>query len=202
MGVNSNNIKLDGNWFERVSDHAAYGLSYEIHLKDGQTDHQHTPNMLERGGNGILWTLGTVPRAVEWIGKQFKDPRVLTVVLTITALALTTLAFYPTITTAAISSAFFAVKALLSEIPLWAVKFAAYVVTCAAIVGYGARAAGRFSNEESMKAFYNLPQSYSGNPANLSIKEIEALKLSLETSSGSASASSDSARSKEDAAVK
>lgn len=167
MSANVNMKMQDGNWFLRVIDHAAIGLSRDVIIKD----YKHDANILEKTGNGILWTVGNLPRAVKWIGKQFNDPRVVTVLLTITALALTTFAFYPAITTAAVAAACTAIKAALMEIPFWAVKFAGYVLTCGVIVGYGARAAGRFGNEELMKAFYGLP-NYNGNPAGLSIEEI------------------------------
>jgi hypothetical protein len=154
----------------RFFDHAKLGLSKRVELQN--KEYQHRSNLIEKAGNGLLHIVGTLPRSIKWVGRQFQDPRVVTVALTVSALFLATLSFYPAVTIVATKAAFTAIHLMLSQIPLWGVKLSAYVLTCTAITGFGARATGRFANADLMKAFYGLPQAHPGNPANMTIHEI------------------------------
>lgn len=167
------NFNPDANFNSRFYSHVCLGLKSKIKIETTDAPkYQHKPNLVEKAGNGILWVLNSVPKSVKWIGKQLQDPRVATVLITITALFLTTLAFYPVLVTAKLTAAFKVVRLLLARIPLWSVKLAGYIATCSLITGCGARAAGRFANADLMKAFYGLPKDHPGNPANMTISEI------------------------------
>lgn len=162
----------------RFFDHAKLGLSKQVQLQDDQ--YVHRPNLIEKSGNGLLFIVGSLPRTVKWIGRQFQDPRVVTIALTASALFLTTLAFYPATGIAAVKATITALQLLLSHIPLWSVKFSGYILICATITGMGARATGRFANSELMKAFYGLPKEHPGNPANMTIHEIREAVAKLQ----------------------
>lgn len=165
MDCNINNILP-----VRIFDHAKLGLSKHVQFQD--ENYKHKSNIIEKAGNGLIYVVGLLPRSVKWVGRQFQDPRFVTIALTATALFLTTLAFYPAVGIAAFKTTITGIKLLLSQIPLWSVKFASYILTCATFAGYGARAAGRFYNTELMKAFYGLPADHPANPANMTIHEI------------------------------
>lgn len=151
----------------RILDHAKLGLSKEI------GDRSNCPrNIVEKSGDGILWTLDLLPRAVKALGKSFQDPRVVTVALTALGLFAATLVFYPTMTVAATKATCIAIYHLVKHVPLWAVKLSAYIATCANIIGAGLRAGGRFNNAALMKEFYNIPSDYPHNPSRLYVDEI------------------------------
>lgn len=151
----------------RIWDHAALGLKKNI------GDRKETPrNIVEKGGDAILWTTGLLTRAVKELGKSLQDPRVVTVLLTVFALFLTTLIFYPTPTITAVKASYAFAAKLIVQIPFWAVKFSAYILTCATILGAGLRAGGRFSNRELMNEFKGLPKDYPHNPARLYPSEV------------------------------
>ena len=164
----------------RFYSHACLGLASKVDLPasaDAQSGvYTHKPNLIEKAGNSILWVVGSIPRSIKWVGRQFQDPRVVTIALTALAMLAVTLCFYPVATAAAITAGAIAVKALVASIPVWGVKLSAYVLTCSTILGSGLRAGGRFANSSLMKAFYNLPQSFQGNPSNLTIEEIKAAR--------------------------
>lgn len=106
------------------------------------------PNLLEKTGNAGLWLIEKLPGLV-W--EKVKDPRFVSLALTILALGAVSLAFYPITTVLTIKAA----VVLLPTIPLWALKFSAYLLTCATIVSYGIRAQGRFWNMPLYTAFLN-----------------------------------------------
>lgn len=157
----------NSNIFVRVWDHAALGLKKDIGNRE-----QTPPNLIEKAGNGILYIANLVPRSVKALCKSFQDPRVVTVALTAIALLATSFAFYPVPTALWTKAACHAAARLIHQIPLWAVKFSAYIATCAGIVGAGLRAGGRFNNAALMKEFYHLPQNFPHNPARLYASEI------------------------------
>jgi len=159
------------NLFNRIWDHAAIGLKNHI------GDRTHTPrNLIEKAGDGILWTTGLLPRAVKSMGKALQDPRIATIALTALALFTVSLVFYPTLTIAATKAAYTATILAITKVPFWAAKFTTYILICSSIVGAGLRAGGRFHNAELMKEFYDFPKEYEGNPAHLSVKEIAKLQ--------------------------
>jgi hypothetical protein len=131
----------DGLWGRFVS-HAQLGLSKEIQ------PHRHTiPEIL---GDAILWTWEDLPNIV-W--EKVKDARIVTIVMTALSLLANSFLFYPVRT-------WLKVKAFYHWLPLpplWAVRFASYIYSCALITGYGLRAFGRFSNQRLMHEFYHSP---------------------------------------------
>lgn len=158
------------NIFYRIWDHTAFGLCPHIGKRE------KTPrNIVEKGGDAVLWTVGLVPRAIKALVKSFQDPRVVTIVLTAFALLAASLIFYPLTTITVTKVAFTTAIHLIKHIPLWAVKFSAYLATCATIIGAGLRAGGRFNNKELMKDYYNLPD-YPKNPSRLYSFEIAAMQ--------------------------
>lgn len=151
----------------RILDHAKVGLSKDI------GDRKNCPrNIVEKSGDGVLWTLGLLPRGVKALGKSFQDPRVVTVALTALGLFTATLVFYPAMTAAATKAACIAIIHLVKHVPFWAVKLSTYIATCATIIGAGLRAGGRFNNAALMKEFYNMPADYPRNPSRLYVSEI------------------------------
>lgn len=174
------NFNVDKGLHVRFFDHAKLGLAKNVHLEN--SSYEHRPNLIEKAGNGLLFVVGSIPRSVKWVGKQCQDPRVVTVVLTLSALFLTTLAFYPATGVAAAKATITAIQLALGKIPLWSVKFAGYIVSCATIAGFGARATGRFANADLMKTFYGLPKEHPGNPANMTINEIRRALAQTEAS--------------------
>lgn len=157
----------------RFFSHACLGVKSEVRLAE---PYVHQANLVEKAGNGILNVVGFFPRAVKWVGRQFQDPRVVTVALTALALFVATISFYPSATVNALKATFLVVKLLVTSIPLWSLKLAGYILTCSTIVGYGLRAGGRFANEQLMKAFYGLPEAFKGNPSYLTIDQIRAAR--------------------------
>jgi hypothetical protein len=136
----------DNLWGHFVS-HAHLGLSKHIQ--------PHRMTIPERIGNIILWTVEDMPGLL-W--DKIKDARVVTVAMTALALLANSFLFYPTKT-------WLNLKAFIRWIPkppLWAIRFASYIFTCALIIGYGLRAYGRFSNHELMNEFYH-PRAADGS---------------------------------------
>lgn len=162
----------ESNFTERFIDQGAFALTGNSDSRGGKNCE---PNLVEKAGNGILFIVGSIPRSANWIGKQFQDPRVLTVVFTALALIATSFIFYPITSALTTKTVAVFIGKQLAQIPLWTVRLAAYILTCTTIVGYGARAGGRFGNNELMKEFYGLP-NYQGNPCKLSNGEIKMLR--------------------------
>ncbi|MCI0381788.1 MAG: hypothetical protein L0207_01890 [Chlamydiae bacterium] len=124
----------------RCYDHLILGLK--------RTIQKHEANWVEKIGNFGLWTIDRLP---ELIWEKCKDPRVITLLLTGSALTANSFLFY-----AEHSKAY--IKKAMETLPLpefWQVKFGSYVYTQMIIVSAAMRAWGRFSNDALMKEFYN-----------------------------------------------
>jgi hypothetical protein len=158
----------DNHLFSRFLNHAHFGITRDL------GDERAQPNAIEKAGNGILKITGMLPKSIKAIGKAFKDPRVVTVALTVIALLTTSFAFYPTTTYLASKAICTFAATLIKQIPFWAVRMSAYLMTCTAIVGFGLRAEGRFTNAPLMKQFYGLPETFPRNPAYMSNSELKA----------------------------
>lgn len=156
-----------GHIFARFLDHASFAMAKNL------GPDRKDPNIIEKMGNGILKVTGMIPKSIKYIGKSFKDPRVVTVALTALALLSASFGFYPTTTWLATKAAYTFVAKLIAQIPFWAVKLSAYIATCSMIVGHGLRAEGRFTNSDLMKQFYGLPEDFPKNPAYMSNSEIK-----------------------------
>lgn len=129
----------EANIAARFINHAQFGLKSDIR--------PHDRNVLEKIGDAGLWPIENLPR-MTW--NAATDPRVMTVGITALAMLADSYAFYPDQTTAYANLA----MGLVKQIPLWAVRFGAYVATMEVIASYGARAEGRFTNKGLMKNFY------------------------------------------------
>jgi hypothetical protein len=79
-----------------------------------------------------------------------KDPKVVTLALTAFAILAASFAFYPITTYVTIKAGI----ALLPAVPLWTIRFAAYIATVGTIIATAMRAEGRFLNTELMNNFY------------------------------------------------
>lgn len=132
-----NNLSLPVKFFHNLK----WGLCSELEV-------EYKKNKAEVLGDKGLWFIRDVPRYV----KNFiTDPRVVTVALTALALVADSFLFYPTTTLYTLKAAY----AFLPHIPLWAVKFACYIVTVETIISAFLRAQGRFFNEQLMAKLKN-----------------------------------------------
>jgi hypothetical protein len=104
------------------------------------------PNLGEKVSNIALWIAEEFPRKVFQV---IKEPRFVALALTVLALGVTSLAFYPTVTISVIKAA----VRLLPNIPYWAVKFGAYILTCETILALGLRTQSRLWHPELVSAF-------------------------------------------------
>ena len=136
-------------------------------------DERAPSNIVEKVGNGILKAASLLPKGLKAIGKAFKDPRVVTIALTVLALLAVSFAFYPSTTYLATKAVCLFIGEMIKHIPFWAVKLSAYILTCSSIIGFGLRAEGRFTNSDLMKQFYGLPENFPKNPAYMSNSEIK-----------------------------
>lgn len=130
------------------------------HAKLSFTEHpeqyaeNYTKNNLEKVGQLLLWHVIEIPQSVY---KAAHNPKVLTVAFTILAMTVVQFAFYPITSLLALQK----VVTLLSPIfTKFAVKLASYTLIQAAILGWGIRSMGRFTNQQLMGGFYaqQLPE--------------------------------------------
>lgn len=138
-------LKHDDWYPTRLYSHVVFGLSKEIQ--------EHEANWKERLGNLGLWTVEVLPsKVLNATLKVVRDPRFVTIALTILALWANTYLFYP----------IHAMRVLvwtgnmLSMLPLPSLatcKFATYIYVCNAILSASLRAYGRFSNSKLMDDF-------------------------------------------------
>jgi len=127
----------------RFLNHAVLSLKTDLGARD-----DCPKNLAEKIGDIGLWIIEEFPLKI-WAVVQ--DPKVVTVALTALALVAVSFAFYPAISLAFCKAA----VAALPLPPLWAVKFGAYLATCAVIIAAALRAEGRFWNDALMAKFYN-----------------------------------------------
>lgn len=139
----------DSNIMIRFINHARLGLNREVQ--------EHHSNLIEKMGNLGLWPLENLPRITRDV---ITDPRVVTLMMTASAMLADSYCFYPEDTSAFVKAAW----ALLPTIPFWAVKFAGYVSSIEVIGSYGMRAEGRFTNRELMDRFYRTDADPDSSP--------------------------------------
>ena len=161
------NYNPSSTFMVRIWNHASFGLNKDIGNRE-----KYPANIAEKAGNAILWTVGIIPRSIKFVAKSFQDPRITTIALTALALLIVSFLFYPAITFLKTKVVYVAAMSLIKQVPFWAVKFSAYVATCASIIGAGLRAGGRFNNAPLMKEFYGLSEEYPNNPSRLFAHEI------------------------------
>lgn len=134
--------------------HGGLGARFVNHFLLGVKENigPHNKNLLEKVGDLGLWMIEKFPGKV-W--EKMKDPKVVTLALTSFALLAASFGFYPTATFLAIKGAL----AVLPTVPLWAVRFSAYIFTVGVIISTALRAEGRFSNAALMNEFYKSPEA-------------------------------------------
>ncbi len=114
------------------------------------TGHVYEKNILEKAGDVGLWVIEKLPPKV-W--KAAKEPRVIGLAITVAALFVNSLIFYPSLTARYTVDA---AKLLGRVLPLQMkhIRFASWAVVCETIVAAGARFQGRFWNTELKNQFY------------------------------------------------
>lgn len=123
----------------RFYDHCKLGLKNEIQA--------HDKNWTEIVGDKLLWPWQNVPGKL-WA--LVTDPRVVTIAITAFALIANSYMFYPVETPLYLNMAW----EVLPTVPLWTIKFAAYLFCVETIAAYAIRAEGRFWNGKLMDQFY------------------------------------------------
>ena len=134
---------------KRFYEHLKFAWFKHIYRGEAQSTEPIKQHFLEKVGNGLLWIHEEFPKKI-WHG--LKNPQVITIALTLAALYLQTLAFYPKVTRELTMRSLIWIK---NAIPLYAVKFAAYIVSVAFTLGHSARALGRTRNTDLTNLFYN-----------------------------------------------
>jgi hypothetical protein len=132
----------NSNIFQRFGYHVVLGLKKNLGDRE-----QCKKNILEKIGDVGLYSIEELPKKI-WAG--MKDPRIVTLALTALALIAASFVFYP-VTSLLLAKA---AIALIPFPPLWALKFAAYILTVTTIVSASCRAQGRFWNSQLMEQFY------------------------------------------------
>lgn len=130
------------------ANHGRLAIAVDAGRVSGVGDYEK--NLCERLGDWLLIaSVGFVSR----LKRFFSDPQVLTVLLTLTALFVITLVFYPIRTSAWLIDA---LDWTISQIKLFASKlrFILYILSVSQIVGFGVRALGRFGNRSLMDQWY------------------------------------------------
>lgn len=128
-------------------------LLFAIHKEPASERGAIPYHFLEKTGNYLSWLAYEFRR---WLAKFFKDPRTLTVLLTLIAMTTNALVFYPFYTMGCILDSLIW---LISRIDWATVRFILWMSTEITILGVGLRAFGRFSNPELMNKFLSPQQS-------------------------------------------
>jgi hypothetical protein len=127
---------------QRFCNHVAFAVMPTI---EGYKDSDK--NIIEKAGDLGLWAVEKLPNKL-W--KTIKDPKIVTLSLTIFALLADSFVFYPSKTTQVLKTGF----ALLPTIPFWSVRLSLYILSVQTILATFLRAEGRFLNEELKNRFY------------------------------------------------
>lgn len=168
------NYEMNGSTIFRSYNHLKFAVCRDL------GPNREPANKMEIFGNKILNIVGCIPRAIKGLNRLCHDPRIVTIALTTFALYVTSLLFYPSTTLSLTKEVLrFTVK-MAEKIPYWVVKFAAYIISCTAIIGYGLRAEGRFTNAPLLRQFYKLPTSVQ-NPASMSNEQIKKVLRETQT---------------------
>lgn len=104
------------------------------------------PNWLEKMGDFGLYIPSRLPNVTL---NAIRDPRIVTLFLTVISLAANSYLFYPTNTLQIMKDGLEVLQLIQPE----SIKFAAYLFSCNIILSLGCRAGGRFSNEALYNAF-------------------------------------------------
>ncbi|MDP1879835.1 MAG: hypothetical protein Q8K60_02705 [Parachlamydiaceae bacterium] len=138
-------------------------------IKNNLGDERPEPKWIEKTGNGFLYLLKQPYKLVTYFAGSFKNPLMITIYLTTSALFGNAWLFYSKETSNAlnqISNYTFRVlpKILKQYVPTplqWTPKFTACVFTSAIISAIGIRAIGRFFDEALMAEFHSTKENKS-----------------------------------------
>lgn len=131
-------FRKENNFIDTWVNHLKFTLKKDIG--------DHKMNWAEKLANIGLWGVEKLPTKIWNIAK---NPKVIVVALTALALLANSFAFYPLMTLQVIK----ATIALIPQIPLWALKFSAYIASCGFIIFTAVRALGRLCNKDLMEKF-------------------------------------------------
>lgn len=147
MSAQLNNLPQfsnDNYYPTRVFHRAQFALKSELGSVPRTGD--FAPNWLEKLGDFGLYIASTPPRVTL---NAIRDPRIVTLFLTVISLAANSYLFYPTNTLQIVKNGLEVLQLIQPE----ALKFAAYLFSCNIILSLGCRAGGRFSNVALYNAF-------------------------------------------------
>ncbi len=128
--------------------HARFAFAKDPNVLLKEEDRGYEKNRMEQAGDRFAWHVVELPKL---ICEAFENPKIVTVALTALALFSVQLTFYPIITAQAIKASIIFAS---NYVPFWSVKMGAYLATQAAVLGFGMRALGRFSNDDLMAKWY------------------------------------------------
>lgn len=127
----------------RFIDNAKFALKKDLGEREGNL----APNLMEKIGNFGLSVAEELPKRT-W--QLLKEPRFVSLALTILALGANSYLFYPDISVHVVKAGL----EMLPHVPLWTVKFSLYLLISATISSFGLRAQGRFWNEDLKSKFW------------------------------------------------
>lgn len=102
-------------------------------------------NLCSKVGKVLEWPVTQLPRE---IANYFRNPKVITVALTITAMAIVQFAFYPVATALAVK---FVATWIAAHISYSTIHFGLYLLCMGFVLGNGMLAFGRFSNAKVLE---------------------------------------------------
>jgi hypothetical protein len=133
------------NTFESYRDYFNFVWAKGFYNIKRQEQIQYPSNFLEKAGRGFL-APAFVP--LDQLLQNIKNPLVITA-LTVTAIAIVTIAFYPATSASMIGTLF----PFIFKIQPWMLKFAVFAAVELNILGIGIRTLGRLCNAELMQAW-------------------------------------------------
>lgn len=128
----------------RVFHRAQFALKSELGSVPRTGD--YAPNWLEKMGDLGLYIPSRVPRVTL---NAIRDPRIVTLFMTVISLVTNSYLFYPTKSLQIMKDGLEVIQLIQPE----TLKFAAYLFSCNIILSLGCRAGGRFSNVALYNAF-------------------------------------------------
>lgn len=133
--------------FDSYIDYFRFSCAKGFYNLTDEKEVAYPKNILEKVGNKILAPI-VVP--MDRLLKNIRNPLVI-VALTIAAIAIATIAFYPEVVAAAIGTAL----PFLLKIEPWMLKFAVFSAIELNILALGLRTLGRLCNKDLMQAWKN-----------------------------------------------
>jgi len=132
--------------FTSWADYGHFSFAREYVTQAGEP-YAYDRNWLETIGHAMAWP---VLQPANFIAREIQNPLVI-LALTVSAIALATIAFYPTQFFGALST----IAPFLSKFHPWMAKFALFLCIEITIAGIGLRTLGRVTNDDLMLAWTN-----------------------------------------------